>query len=80
MAWTEVEELRFEIRHFNLDVSLGEQFNNVDKFEAVENQENQLLGLDNLEAEEDLDLEGGDVFFDVLLIPDVEEEEEFYFE
>ena len=80
VAWTEVEELRFEIRHFNLDVSLGEQFNNVDKFEAVENQENQLLGLDNLEAEEDLDLEGGDVFFDVLLIPDVEEEEEFYFE
>ena len=80
MAWTEVEELRFEIRHFNLDVSLGEQFNNVDKFEAVENQENQLLGLDNLEAEEDLYFEGGDVFFDVLLIPDVEEEEEFYFE
>ena len=61
-------------------MSLGEQFNNVDKFEAVENQENQLLGLDNLEAEEDLDLEGGDVFCDVLLIPDVEEEEEFYFE
>jgi hypothetical protein len=36
VAWTEVEELRFEIRHFNLDVTLGEQFNNMDKFEAVE--------------------------------------------
>lgn len=80
VAWTEVEELRFEIRHFNLDVTLGEQFNNIDKFEAVENQENQMLGLDNLlEAEEELDLDGGDVFFDVLLVPD-EDEEEFFFE
>ncbi len=70
VAWTEVEELRFEIRHFNLDVTLGEQFNNIDKFQAVENQENQLLGF----GEEEV---GEDVFFDVLLVPD---DEDFYFE
>jgi hypothetical protein len=70
VAWTEVEELRFEIRHFNLDVTLGEQFNNIDKFQAVENQENQLFGF----GEEEV---GEDVFFDVLLVPD---DEDFYFE
>jgi hypothetical protein len=70
VAWTEVEELRFEIRHFNLDVTLGEQFNNIDKFQAVENQENQLFGF----GEEEV---GEDVFFDVLLVPD---DQDFYFE
>jgi hypothetical protein len=70
VAWTEVEELRFEIRHFNLDVTLGEQFNNIDKFQAVENQENQLFGF----GEEEV---GEDVFFDVLLVPD---DEDFFFE
>ena len=71
VAWTEVEELRFEIRHFNLDVSLGEQFNNIDKFQAVENQENQIQGFDDQQVAED-------VFFDVLFVPD--DDEDFFFE
>ncbi len=48
VAWTEVEELRFEIRHFNLDVTLGEQFNNIDKFQAVENQVSKFFDMLNL--------------------------------
>ena len=74
VGWTEVEELRFEIQHFNLDVILGEQFNNIDKFQAVENQENQFFGFGG-EGEEGVG--GEDVFFDVLLLPD--DEGEFFF-
>ena len=76
VAWTEVEELRFEIRHFNLDVTLGEQFNNIDKFEAVEHQENQMLGM--FELAEEGDAEGGEEFFDVLFVPD--NVDDFFFE
>ena len=75
VGWTEVEELRFEIQHFNLDVTLGEQFNNIDKFQAVENQENDFFGFPG-EGEEGAP-NGEDVFFDVLLVPD--EDGEFFF-
>ena len=76
VGWTEVEELRFEIQHFNLDVTLGEQFNNIDKFQAVENQENEFFGFGD-EGEEGAAPAGEDVFFDVLLVPD--EDGEFFF-
>ena len=52
MTWSEVEELKYEIQTYNLDVKLWESFSNLERQDAFDFPDNQQ------EEEEFLPLEG----------------------
>ena len=56
MTWPEVEELKYEIQTYNLDVKLWESFSNLERQDAFDFPDNQ-------QEEVFLPLEGGEFVF-----------------
>ena len=49
MTWPEVEELKYEIQTYNLDVKLWESFSNLERQDAFDQQEEEFLPLEGEE-------------------------------
>ena len=56
MTWPEVEELKYEIQTYNLDVKLWESFSNLERQDAFDFPDNQ-------QEEGFLPMEGGEFVF-----------------